>query len=427
MKWADNFLLGAATAAHQVEGNNIYSDYWVIEHLEHSDFVEPSGEAADHYNRYEQDIALLAGAGLNAYRFSIEWARIEPQEGQFDVEAVEHYRQVLACCKKYHITPVVTLHHFSSPAWLIKKGGWAQNFVVDAFARYTEYVAQQLGDDIPYFCTINEANMGGQLNKIAAAMMNTGARKEGSVQVGTNTEMNMQVLMQSIMEQSKAFDCNPGEVNTFLKPRTSQQEKVVMKAHQAAKKAIKSVCPAAKVGLTLSLFDYQAESGGEAKADKLWQEDFGFYLPYFQDDDFLGVQNYTRKIVDSNGEREPAKEAPVTQMEYEDYPQAIGHVLSKVAEDYKGELIVTENGISTEDDMRRCEFIREALSGVEKCVDEGLPLKGYFYWSLLDNFEWQMGYSKTFGLIAVDRTNQIRQSKKSLYVLGACLKKDDTE
>ena len=115
MKLPENFLIGAATAAHQVEGNNIHSDLWAMEHMKHTSFIEPSLDAVDHYNRYEKDIKLMADAGLNAYRFSIEWARIEPEEGHFDSEAVDHYKAVIACCKKYGIEPFVTLHHFSSP------------------------------------------------------------------------------------------------------------------------------------------------------------------------------------------------------------------------------------------------------------------------------------------------------------------------
>lgn len=191
-----------------------------------------------------------------------------------------------------------------------------------------------------------------------------------------------------------------------------------MQAHQAAKAAIKKASPGSKVGLTLSLFDYQPVDGGEAEADKLWYEDFGFYLPYIKNDDFLGVQNYSRKLVDAKGAREPAAGVSVTQMGYEDYPAAIGNVLRKVAKDYHGELIVTENGISTDDDARRCEFIREAFAGIMAAKDDGVPVNGYIHWSLLDNFEWQAGYSKTFGLIAVDRKTQKRHPKNSLKVLG---------
>lgn len=418
MVFPEGFLMGAATAAHQVEGDNIHSDCWVMEHIKHSDFVEPSGKAVDHYHRYEEDIRLLAQVGLNAYRFSIEWARIEPKEGCFDKSEVEHYRDVLRCCKKYSVTPVVTLHHFSSPAWLIGKGGWTKPCVTDYFARYAEFIAEQLGEELPWVCTINEANMGGQLNKIVADMMNA-RKKKGSVQVGTSEGLNLKSLLLGMFEQGKAFHCSPFGINNFLKPRKPQQEAIVMEAHSRAVKAFKKIAPHTKMGLTLSLFDYQPTADGTEMAQNLWQEDFGFYLPYIKDDDFLGVQNYSRKIVDATGALEPAEDAPVTQMGYEDYPASIGHVVSKVAVQFKGDLLVTENGISTDDDTRRCAFIQEAVKSVEQCVNKGVPVKGYFYWSLLDNFEWQAGYGKTFGLIAVDRSTQVRYPKESLKILGA--------
>ena len=413
---SEKFLGGAATAAHQVEGNNRNCDFWVMENLKHSDYAEPSGMACDHYNRFPEDIRLLAEAGLNAYRFSIEWARIEPEEGKYDEREIEHYRSMLRCCREHGVTPVVTLHHFSSPAWLIRKGGWKKDFVVDAFAKYARYVATKLGPELEYVCTINEANMGYQLQKVMADMRNS-SRREGDVQVGV--ELDMKKILLSMLEQGFAFHCSPLNVNAFLRPRTAEQEAIVMRAHRAAKQVLKSVNRNVKVGLTLSLFDYQPVDGGEEQVAKLWQEDFGMYLPYIRDDDFLGVQNYSRKLVDKNGAREPAKEAPVTQMGYEDYPQGIGNVLRKVAKEFPGELIVTENGISTADDARRCAFIREALDGVLAAKKDGVPVIGYLYWSLLDNFEWQAGYSKTFGLIAVDRTTQKRSPKESLRILGA--------
>lgn len=418
------FMIGAATAAHQVEGNNTHSDFWVMEHLKHSDFVEPSGMAVDHYNRYAEDIKLLAQAGCNAYRFSIEWARIEPQEGCFDAKEIEHYRQVLLCCRENGITPVVTLQHFSSPAWLIGKGGWGKPYVAAAFGRYAKKLTQELGAYMPYICTINEANMGMQLHKVSADMMKAGKRKEGGVQVGQNMKLDMKTILLGMLEKGKAFHCSPLGVNSFLMPRNEKQESFVMAAHREAFRQIKAICPGSKVGLSLSLFDYQAVSGGEAEAAKLWQEDFGWYLPYIRDNDFLGVQNYSRKIVDASGARAPAAEAPVTQMGYEDYPASIGNVLRKAAKEFPGELVVTENGIATDNDARRCEFIQEAFASVTAAKNEGVPVTGYLHWSLLDNFEWQAGYSKTFGLIAVNRKTMQRLPKESLKILGALVGKE---
>ena len=201
-KFAKGFLVGAATAAHQVEGNNIHSDYWAQEQLPHSSFAEPSGIACDHYNRYEEDIRLLAEAGLNAYRFSIEWARIEPVEGRFDAAEVDHYRKVIACCKAHGVEPVVTLLHFTSPRWLIAKGGWEAESTISYFKRYVTYVTEQLGDALHSVCTINESNMGLQLAAISkrfslmaekAARNAAAARKsaEGTVNVGMNFKKKM--------------------------------------------------------------------------------------------------------------------------------------------------------------------------------------------------------------------------------------------
>lgn len=136
------FLIGAATAAHQVEGNNTNSDIWAMEYMAHGGYPEKSGLAANHYVTYREDIARMAAAGLNAYRFSLEWARIEPEEGVFDTEATEHYRDVIQCCYDHGIEPIVTLHHFSSPKWLIERGGWESEYAVEAFERYTRYVCE---------------------------------------------------------------------------------------------------------------------------------------------------------------------------------------------------------------------------------------------------------------------------------------------
>ena len=170
-KFSKDFLLGAATSAHQVEGNNIYSDYWAMEQMKNSQFVEPSGKAVDHYNKYEEDIKMLSDAGLNAYRFSIEWARIEPQKGIFDEKEIQHYKDVIDCCKKYNVEPIITLHHFTSPKWLIEMGGWENEEVVELFANYTKYVVENIKDDVNYICTINEANMRLQVKSLMERFM----------------------------------------------------------------------------------------------------------------------------------------------------------------------------------------------------------------------------------------------------------------
>lgn len=413
--FAQDFLMGAATAAHQVEGNNIHSDFWAMEQLPHTMYKEPSLDAVDHYNRFEEDIKLLAGAGLNAYRFSIEWARIQPAPDAWIDAEIEHYRRVLQCCRDNGVTPVVTLHHFSSPKWLIQQGGWENPATADLFAAYCERTVKELGDLMGYVCTINEANIGLQIAKLMADMQH---RMASDVQVGLNTD-NPSNIMLYMKEAGEAFGMDPRNINSFHSPRTVIGDAVIVRAHEKARDAIKAACPHLKVGLTLSLHDLQALPGGESAAAIEWVEEFTHYLPYIHNDDFLGVQSYSRKLFGPNGTVQPAADAPRTQMGYEDYPAAIVNVTRKVAEGFKGELIITENGISTADDARRVEFIREALDGVQACVADGLPVKGYLYWTLLDNFEWQQGYAPTFGLIAVDRSTQTRNPKPSLTYLGS--------
>ena len=204
----------------------------------------------------------------------------------------------------------------------------------------------------------------------------------------------------------------------FVSERTPEGDLLVRRAHAAARDAIKAICPQVKVGLTLSLHDLQAQPGGEAFAQAAWQEEFTHYLPYIKEDDFLGVQNYTRTLYGPQGQLSASEGAELTQMEYEFYPQALEHVIRKVAEEFKGDLIVTENGIATADDARRVAFIRQALDGVQHCIADGIPVKGYFHWSLMDNFEWQKGYAMQFGLIAVNRETMERTAKPSLAMLG---------
>lgn len=409
-----DFFIGAATAGHQVEGNNIYSDIWAMEHMKYSSFVEKSLEAVDHYNRFKEDIRLLAEAGLNAYRFSIEWARIEPEEGQFCQAEIEHYRQVFETCLEHGIIPIVTMHHFSSPKWLISLGGWESEAVIMYFARYCKYVVENLGNYMEYICTINEANMGMQIAGFVKKLMS--GDKKNSLQIGMSLKKEEGQLSATEAENLAVFGVkNPA---VFLGARTEEGDNIIIKAHLAAKEAIKSINTKIKVGLTLSLHDIQISDGGEGEVREEWNNEFMHYVPFLKEDDFIGVQNYTRTVIDKNGSVEPGKSDRKTQMGYEFYPQALENVIRKVYQELKLPIVVTENGVATSDDNWRCEFIDIAMQGIQKCLDEKIPVHGYLHWSLLDNFEWQKGYEMTFGLIRVDRNTQTRYPKRSLFHLG---------
>lgn len=429
------FFIGAATAAHQVEGNNVHSDYWAMEQMEYTSFVEPSLDAVDHYHRFEEDIQLMAQAGLNAYRFSIEWARIEPKKDVWDEKEVEHYRQVIACCKRYGLEPIVTLHHFTSPKWLICEGGWDEESVVKRFARYATYVTEQLGSELRYICTINEANMRLQIKALTerfTKMMQAKAtvassshqeknELEGQVQVGLNLSNMMERMKLQAGENQKVF--GTPQPHTFVSEASDKGDWIVCQAHLAAKAAIKAVNPSIQVGLSLSLHDMQWIEGGEEKATAEWEEEFSHYIPYIQEDDFFGLQNYTRSVYGPDGILVPKEGAKLTQMDYENYPEALEHVIRKVHSEMPNiPIMVTENGIATSDDTERIAFIERALEGVANCINDEIPVVGYCYWSLMDNFEWQRGYQMTFGLMSVDRTTQTRNPKGSLAFLGSYTK-----
>ena len=425
-KFEEGFLLGAATAAHQTEGNNIHSDYWLMENMKYTEFFEKSGLAVDHYNRYKEDIDMLKNAGLNAYRFSIEWARIEPEEGVFDEKEVEHYRDVLSYMHKKGITPVVTLMHFTSPSWLIKKGGWRGKDTPFYFERYVSFVIEKIGDLIPYVVTLNEANMGVQVGSIALRyrkmMERSASNLEGNVQVGMNFNAMMENMKAKAGENLALFGTT--DPKTFVSGRTEEEEDVVISSHIAARKAIKRIRPEIKVGLSLSLHDIQSLEGGEENASEEWRKEFSIYLDAIKDDDFVGVQNYARSLYGKNGLENPPKGAKLTQMGYENYPYALKNVIKRVNNELsetgmEKTIIVTENGIAIDDDKIRIAFIEKALQGLQEAIKEGVDVKGYFYWSLLDNFEWQKGFSMTFGLIGVDRSNMERHPKESLYYLGS--------
>lgn len=434
-RFPEGFMVGAATAAHQVEGNNIHSDYWAMEHMKHTSFNEPSMDAVDHYNRYEEDIHLMAEAGLNTYRFSIEWARIEPEEGKFDQSEIEHYRDVLKCCRDNGIEPVVTMMHFTSPVWVIRNGGWENQSTVDAFARYCKYVVSQLGDLMKYVVTINEANMGLQVAAIAERYKRQMMEKmkdkknkqkqddnmEGTAQVGMNFNTMMKNMFWQGFENKKIFKTRKPQ--NFVSARTPEGDILVMRAHQAARTAMKEICPHLLIGLSLSLHDIQAVNGGEERAAKEWEEEFTHYLPYIKEDDFFGLQNYTRSVIGPDGIQPVPQGAETTQMDYEFYPQALEHVIRRANEEFKSAgkempILISENGIATSDDTRRIAFIDEATKGVAACIADGIPVIGYCHWSLMDNFEWQKGFSMTFGLIAVVRDTMKRIPKESLSFLG---------
>ena len=396
------FLWGTATAAHQVEGNNVNSDGWLLEHMPGTIYVEPSGDACDHYHRYREDIALLAELGFNLYRFSIEWARIEPEPGEFSRASLEHYRRMLAACHEQGITPMVTFHHFTSPRWLIASGGWENAATPDRFARYCERATRYLGDLIGAACTLNEANL-------ARLLMKSGFLPP------------IEQLREAPwwMAAARSLEITPDRLAPFMFAASAQAVDTLLATHRRAVEAIKSGPGNFPVGLTLALQDIQAGAGGEVLAAQMRREIDDVFLEALRGDDFIGVQTYSRARFGSAGPLPPEEGVELTQMGYEFWPEALEATIRYAATATGLPIMVTENGIGTADDTRRIAYVKRALQGVANCLKDGVDVRGYTYWSAMDNYEWMRGYRPTFGLIAVDRESQQRSVKPSARWLGA--------
>jgi beta-glucosidase len=373
------FRWGTATAAHQVEGGNWNNDWWAWEHAEGTPCEEPSGDACDQLHLYDSDIARCAALGLDDYRFSIEWSRIEPEPGEFSIAALDHYRRVLASCHSHGIEPVVTFHHFTTPRWVVAEGGWHTASTVDRFLRFAERSVTHLGDLIGTACTINEPNivsfMGYQM---------------GMFPPGVTDDAQFRAANENFVD-----------------------------AHSRVVPVLKAGPGDFPVGLTLSMTDYQAVPADDPAAldqcakSRAIMEDL--FLDAAGSDDFLGVQVYSRQRMGPNGTIGPEKGVPVLSMGYEFWPESLGACLRRAWDRTGGSvpLLVTENGIGTDDDGQRREYVQRALEGVLACLDDGLDVRGYTYWSLMDNFEWAFGYRPRFGIIEVDRPTQRRTVKPS--------------
>ena len=383
-RFPEGFRWGTATAAHQVEGGNWNNDWWAWEHAVGTPCEAPSGDACDQYHRYHEDIALLAALGFDHYRFSLEWSRIEPEPGEFSLAALDHYRRVCAACHAHGIRPVVTFHHFTTPRWVVSEGGWHTSSTVDRFLRYAERTVAHLGDLIETACTINEPNI-----------------------------VSFMGYQMALFPPGRTDDVEYGRANENF-----------LEAHRRVVPVLKAGPGSFPVGLTLSMTEYVAVPDDDERAlDQLERarsvmEDQ--FLDIVTADDFLGVQTYSRQRVGPDGPLGPEAGVEVLPMGYEFRPQSLEACIRRAHERTGGSvpLLVTENGIGTDDDTQRGRYVRAALEGVLACLDDGIGVGGYTYWSLLDNFEWAFGYRPRFGIIDVDRSTQRRSVKPSGEWLG---------
>ena len=391
-----DFLWGSAGAAYQIEGGNVASDLWVMEHVQPTIFRDASGDATDAYHRVFDDIALAASLGFNAHRFSIEWSRIEPEKGQISLAAIAYYRRVLEAIRRHGMTPVVTLHHFTSPRWFAAAGGFETRDGIEPFVRYAELVSRHLGDLFGVVATFNEPNLGGLLSW------------------GSLSKQIRPIVQAS--RQAAARAVNAEHFAPLVLSDFRIQTPIIVEAHERAYDVIRRETGGrVPVGLTVAVND-ERSGAADARVEAKLEDAL---LPWLRArGDFIGVQNYTYSLVGKDADLPNPDGVELTQMNYPFAPEALEAAIRLVASRTDKPIYVTENGVATEDDARRVAFIDQAVPGVFACMRDGIDVRGYIHWSLLDNWEWFAGYGPKFGLVAVDRTTFERAPKPSAAHLG---------
>ncbi|WP_019927267.1 glycoside hydrolase family 1 protein [Nocardia sp. BMG111209] len=390
----DGFLWGASTAPHQIEGNNLNSDWWAREALMPG--TELSGDAVDSYHRYREDMELLSGNGFNAYRFGIEWARIEPRSGQFSRAELAHYRRMIETALTLGLTPVVTLQHFTVPRWFAEQGGWSADTAIDHFAAYVREATTIL-DGVEWVVTINEPNMLAMMGMLQAAFRS-----------GAMTSWHSPTV-DGPAERDRISANLPVPAPEFGAP--------LIAAHHAVRDIVRART-GAKVGWTVANQAFTAKPehhGTLAEVRYAWED---LYLEAAHGDDFIGVQSYSSQEVDANGVV-PHPDRPGNTLVGTAYrPDALGIAVRHAWQTTGLPILVTENGIATGDDTRRIAYTTEALKHLRDTITDGADVRGYLHWSLLDNYEWGH-WRPTFGLVAADRETFERRPKPSLAWLGS--------
>ena len=390
----DRFLWGAATASHQVEGGNRWNDWWEFEQA--GRVAQPSGDACRHYELYERDFDQARELGHNAHRFSLEWSRIEPRPGEWNEAAIEHYRDVVAALRRRGMEPIVGLHHFTNPAWFAHDGGWLHPAAPARFARYVERAATAL-PDVKYWITVNEPTVFAK-NAYVGGGWPPGVRQSWRQAAGAMRGM--------------------------------------ARAHMAAYRVLHRLVPESRVGFAHSAPYIQPCRPGNAR-DRLAARirDFLLNRAFFRliggrrTLDFAGINYYNRTIVRAAGrglgllagreclEDHHPDRGPVSDIGWEVYPPGLGRILDS----YAGlgvPLMITENGIATRDETLRSAFLRSHLAELAGALSRGVPVIGYLYWTLMDNFEWSLGFGPRFGLLETDFDTQRRTPRPAALELA---------
>jgi beta-glucosidase len=382
------FLWGAATSAHQIEGktHNQWTEWelenakskaaqasYKLDYLDNWPDIEAeakdpnnyvSGKATDHYDRYKQDFDLLTAMNMNAFRFSIEWSRVEPAEGAWNVEAFEHYKKYTAELKRRGIEPVVTLFHFTLPVWFAEKGGFENRGNIKYFVRFADKIVRELGANVRLIITINEPEI----------------------------------------YANESYMVGNWPPNITSRRKTWQVLNNLASAHNQAAAAIHAINRRYKVSIAKnSNYFYAGDDAWlsikSANIMQYLQDDY-FLKKVVKNCDFLGVNYYFSNRV--YGYRVHNPDQKLSDLGWDLSPGDIQFALERLNEKYNLPIIITENGLADVDDSRRQWWITQTLIGMQRAMDNGVKLEGYLHWSLLDNFEWDKGRWPRFGLAKVD-------------------------
>jgi beta-glucosidase len=409
MNFPAHFLWGASSSAHQVEGGT--HNQWTVWELENakvlaqtakyqakylpqwekvqSDATDPmnyvSGRAADHYNRYEEDFAILKKMGLNSWRFSIEWSRIEPEEGGWNAEAIEHYRKYLQRLKELDIEPIVTLWHWTVPVWFEQKGGFTRRKNISYFVRFAEKVFEELGRDFRYVITLNEPEVYIAKGFIVAEW----PPQQRSKRKAFWTLMNL----------------------------LAAHKKVYKLAKRAGRKYLVSIAKN-------SAYHYAGDDAWLSRTTAglmRYAQDY-FILNRIQKYlDFIGLNYYFSNRYLGNRVHNPDER--LSDLGWDLQPQNIEHVLKELYDRYELPIIITENGVADSADEHRKWWISQTLMAVNRALQAGVKVEGYLHWSLTDNFEWSSGFWPRFGLVAVDYATKRRTLRPSAVWFAKLLRK----
>ncbi len=403
------FLWGTATSAHQVEGNNTNNDWWAWEQA--GRVKEPSGLACDQYRRFRDDFDLAKALGHNAHRFSVEWSRIEPREGEFDDAAIAHYQEVVRALRERGLEPIATLHHYTNPLWLAARGGWANPQIVDCFARYTRRIVEALGGQVRYWLTINEPMVYAVMHYLDG--------------VGPPGKQDLSLFFRVIEHLLRAHAASYRVIHEVA---ASSGWHTMVSLAQHAQPFVPCrrwwVVDRVIARLTERIYNQRCL---DALTEGVWRVPGrpAVRIPEARQTlDFLGMNYYGRVFLRQGSfggkqwlgsrcsTRHHREVAERNMMDWDIYPPGLSDII-RWALPYRRPILITENGICTLDDTQRERFIVRHLAYAARAIQKGIPIMGYLYWSLIDNFEWAHGFGPRFGLVEVDYATQERRVRHS--------------